>query len=356
MGACNAKIAVSAASVLPPLACKGGADIGSELDAGLSPGVEKRTRPVGGAAPQGVGYACRKGRKPQQPNQDAWFVHSVPGKVVSYGVFDGHGDAGHLVSQAVAAALTQGVAAAAAIAPLSGVAARAQAVYHEAHGLVCADAKMRARTSGTTATVIAHDLERNRLVVSHVGDSRAILLRRAPSDGGLTPEALTVDHKPELPAERQRITSLGGTVVQEGSCHRVLARNRKVGLNMSRSLGDSLCHDSGVSAHPEVVVRDLGCDDVALLLASDGVWEVLSNCEVADLLSPFAASEAFEAAVCLAEAAAGRWAERSSGRVCDDITALLAWLPGDGCGWADESVSTAATLSLPATPTTAGGK
>ena len=78
---------------------------------------------------------------------------------------------------------------------------------------------------GTTAviTLIIH----NKLYVAHAGDSRAILCR------GTTSLALTADHKPNLPTEKQRIEAAGGTVKRVGHCYRV-----NNSLAVSRSLGD----------------------------------------------------------------------------------------------------------------------
>lgn len=46
---------------------------------------------------------------------------------------------------------------------------------------------------------------------------------------------------------------------------------------MSRSLGDGLAHSIGVSWEPEVRQLDLEVSDKFIVIASDGVWEFLSN-------------------------------------------------------------------------------
>ena len=48
------------------------------------------------------------------------------------------------------------------------------------------------------------------LAVANVGDCRAVLVQ---SDGNFEP--LSIDHKPNLKSERERIESLGGKVTQE---------------------------------------------------------------------------------------------------------------------------------------------
>jgi serine/threonine protein phosphatase PrpC len=47
------------------------------------------------------------------------------------------------------------------------------------------------------------------------------------------------------------------------------------GLMMTRSLGDRWFRPVGVIGEPEVVHHAIGADDVALVAATDGVWDVL---------------------------------------------------------------------------------
>lgn len=49
---------------------------------------------------------------------------------------------------------------------------------------------------------------------------------------------------------------------------------------MSRSIGDYVAHSVGVSTNPEVTRFDLVEDDKFIVIASDGVWEFLSNDEI----------------------------------------------------------------------------
>ena len=66
---------------------------------------------------------------------------------------------------------------------------------------------------------------------------------------------------------------------------RVYLLNEPVpGLAMSRSLGDSVAHSVGVSTHPEIFDYMIAVDDIALVIASDGVWEVLRNEDVARIV------------------------------------------------------------------------
>ena len=53
---------------------------------------------------------------------------------------------------------------------------------------------------------------------------------------------------------------------------------------MSRSLGDGLAHTIGVSWEPEVKQLVLEPSDKFIVIASDGVWEFISNEEAAIIM------------------------------------------------------------------------
>jgi len=59
------------------------------------------------------------------------------------------------------------------------------------------------------------------------------------------------------------------------------------GLAMSRSFGDLVACQVGVKAIPECREVTLTSDDKVIVLASDGVWEFMSNEEVANVVYPF---------------------------------------------------------------------
>ena len=104
--------------------------------------------------------------------------------------------------------------------------------------------------------------------MANVGDSRGVLVHRS---GRVTP--LSVDHAPDRPDEERRIRSLGGRVIHWG-------RWRVQGiLAVSRAIGDVKLQPY-VSGCPEIIEKQLDNDDYFLVLASDGLWDVLRNDEV----------------------------------------------------------------------------
>ncbi|XP_057858298.1 probable protein phosphatase 2C 59 [Cryptomeria japonica] len=118
------------------------------------------------------------------------------------------------------------------------------------------------RDAGSTASTAF--LVGNRLLVANVGDSRAVLCR----SGKAFP--LSRDHKPNQTDERQRIEEAGGFVMWAGTW--------RVGgvLAVSRAFGDRLLKQY-VVAEPEIQ-EEVVTDGVEfLILASDGLWDVVSN-------------------------------------------------------------------------------
>jgi serine/threonine protein phosphatase PrpC len=123
---------------------------------------------------------------------------------------------------------------------------------------------------GCTAAVAL--LTRTALAVVNVGDSRIFKCRQ----GECVP--LTRDHKPESPRERRRIEAAGGTVVQFGPCYRI-----DCNLNLSRALGDFKYKDSSlapedqkVSPVGDVTVVDLDAQDEFVVVACDGLFELMT--------------------------------------------------------------------------------
>ncbi|AES73426.1 putative protein-serine/threonine phosphatase [Medicago truncatula] len=123
-------------------------------------------------------------------------------------------------------------------------------------------------TVGSTAVVAI--VCSSHIIVSNCGDSRAVLCR------GKEPMPLSVDHKPNRDDEYARIEAAGGKVIQWNG-HRVFGV-----LAMSRSIGDRYLKPS-IIPEPEVTFIPRAKDDECLILASDGLWDVMTNEEACDL-------------------------------------------------------------------------
>ncbi|KAG6472586.1 hypothetical protein ZIOFF_070052 [Zingiber officinale] len=131
------------------------------------------------------------------------------------------------------------------------------------------------------------------LVIGNIGDSRAIMGTR-DKDNNLVAMQLTVDLKPNLPnmvspGEAARIQQCKGRVFalqDEPEVARVwLPNNDSPGLAMARAFGDFCLKDYGLISVPEISYHRLTEKDEFIVLATDGVWDVLSNKEVVDIVA-----------------------------------------------------------------------
>mmetsp|Transcript_25676 Transcript_25676/g.58623 ORF Transcript_25676/g.58623 Transcript_25676/m.58623 type:complete len:267 (+) Transcript_25676:28-828(+) len=120
-------------------------------------------------------------------------------------------------------------------------------------------------SDGSTAVVMA--VTPRHIVVGNAGDSRAIVL------DGKQAIPLSIDCKPSRPDEQRRIEAAGGHVMHLG-----VPRVNGI-LAVSRAIGDAeLKHV--VTSEPEIRSVRRSPTQWAAVLASDGLWDVLTCEEV----------------------------------------------------------------------------
>jgi len=230
------------------------------------------------------------------------------------------------------------------------------------------------QTAGTTA--ISVSFHAGRICVSNVGDSRCVLghrLAKQPQDaesstpaeeekreidqsdsgdghdnGSLVAIPLSEDQTPYRKDERERLKKSGARVCSidqmeglepmhenwgevdlgvdidvEGDPPRVWLADRNFpGCAFSRSLGDDIGEGVGVNAEPEFITKDVTRGDEILVIASDGVFEFLTNQRVVDICA--ASTNPVEACTRLLEEAYAEWL-RYELRT-DDITCIVIFL------------------------------
>ena len=116
-------------------------------------------------------------------------------------------------------------------------------------------------------------MSQNKIICANCGDSRAFLC----SGGKVV--VLSHDFKPERPSERARIEANQGVVRQIGAGpHRLYPG----GLSLSRALGDR--DYKLVSGVPELLCADLDEQAEFFFIGCDGVFDVLSNEKVAEII------------------------------------------------------------------------
>jgi serine/threonine protein phosphatase PrpC len=276
----------------------------------------------------GLAVTCKKGLKPESPNQDDYSI-LIDGNTILLGVFDGHGPYGHNVSNYIHTLLPKLISQNGLLATepqnvftLSFDKCQKALEMHCEHPQTNFDCII----SGSTASVVL--IKDDKLYSAHVGDSRAVLSRLL-ADGKREAIVLTPDHKPTLPEEKARIESCNGEVkkLPNDIPYRVFIRGRDFpGLAMSRSIGDLLSRDLGIVSEPTISERVVSEEDEFVLMCSDGVWEFISNEEAVELVGSLGRQSVAEAAEQLAKKAWTRWIHQE-GDVVDDITVMISYLP-----------------------------
>ncbi|KAI5965529.1 PTC6 [Candida margitis] len=136
------------------------------------------------------------------------------------------------------------------------------------------------------------------LTIAHVGDTRAIVVDK----NGIA-NALTVDHHPSNPLESKRLRRYAANFFMTDS----FGEERFIALANTRAFGDISYKEMGVTAEPEITqyivgdskdisqkltadeikkytVGGLGGDECFLILCTDGVTNVLTDQEIADII------------------------------------------------------------------------
>eukprot|EP00574_Skeletonema_japonicum_P009982 CAMPEP_0201719612 /NCGR_PEP_ID=MMETSP0593-20130828/4784_1 /ASSEMBLY_ACC=CAM_ASM_000672 /TAXON_ID=267983 /ORGANISM="Skeletonema japonicum, Strain CCMP2506" /LENGTH=740 /DNA_ID=CAMNT_0048210095 /DNA_START=26 /DNA_END=2248 /DNA_ORIENTATION=+ len=187
--------------------------------------------------------------------------------------------------------------------------------------------------SGTTSISVYLHGNRNKITVSNVGDSRAVIgrstdstlkkegtaLSSSSSSSTLKAFALSRDQTPYRRDERIRCKKSGARVLsldqieglepvnededeeggegdvvlgeeldEGGDPPRIWSPHGDYpGTAFTRSLGDAIAEELGVCAEPEMLSRELTKEDKIIVLASDGVFEFLTNQSVIDICAKF---------------------------------------------------------------------
>ncbi|KAK7344258.1 hypothetical protein VNO77_13669 [Canavalia gladiata] len=282
----------------------------------------------------------KKGKK--GVNQDCcavWEEFGCQEDMIFCGIFDGHGPWGHFVAKRVRESMPpsllcnwQETLSQTSLDPDMDIEAEKKQhrfnIWKHSYLKTCAaidreleqNRKIDSFFSGTTALSIVRQGEF--IFIANVGDSRAVLATTS-DDGSLVPIQLTVDFKPNLPQEAERILGCQGRVFclqDEPGVHRVwLPDEESPGLAMSRAFGDYCIKHYGLISVPEVTQRNITTRDHFVVLATDGVWDVISNQEAVDIVS---SAERTESAKRLVECAMHAWKRKRRGIAMDDISAI----------------------------------
>ncbi|XP_041995374.1 probable protein phosphatase 2C 21 [Salvia splendens] len=168
--------------------------------------------------------------------------------------------------------------------------------------------------SGSTACVAV--IGENQLVVANAGDSLCVISRNGQA------RELSVDHKPTLSAERERIIRAGG-FVRGGRVEGYLDVSRAIGCVEFKSSIYLPPEEQMVIADPEVKTVEFTDEDEFIVVATDGIWDCMPSQEVVEFIHEQLQHESKLSLVC------GKVLDRclapttNAGNGCDNMTMIL---------------------------------
>ncbi|KAH0930543.1 hypothetical protein HID58_016270, partial [Brassica napus] len=218
---------------------------------------------------------CKRGRRRWMAMEDRYSAvvdHDGGGRRKAFfGVYDGHG--GSNAAEFAAKNLGNNIEAAVAAARSGEDGYSIERAIREAY--LKTDEEFLKEGSGGGACCVTALISNGELAVSNAGDCRAVISRAGVA------EALTTDHSPNQENELIRIRASGGYV----DCHHGVWRIQWT-LAVSRAIGDEYLK-KWVIAEPETRTLKIKPELEFLILASDGLWDNVTNQEAVDVVRPY---------------------------------------------------------------------
>jgi serine/threonine protein phosphatase PrpC len=203
-------------------------------------------------------------------------------------------------------------------------------------------------TSSAEEKVEIEDGQDNNVEMPKASPTSNPLSNKFPIDGKLLAIPLSRDQTPYRKDERERVKKLGAAIMSidqmegheemhenwgdmvmgqdvdiHGDPPRVWMEGKDYpGTAFTRSIGDNLAEDVGVTAEPEMLARELTSNDHILVIASDGIFEFLTNQEVIDVC--VGCESPLQACQKLVKMAYGQWLVYENRT--DDITVIVCFM------------------------------
>ena len=257
-------------------------------------------------------------------NQDSYLIlENLFGlKFNIYGIFDGHGDNGHLISNLVSSLLNKyfsnkinyciknkneskeisGSESSISKHEVNITDEMLSEIFSQNNNFIkdtirildekSNECNFDLNFSGTTC-VLLFILE-NKIVCSNIGDSSCYLFY-CSNEERWTHELISILHKPEDPNEQKRIIENGGVIhpyydedgVFEGPDRVYVKGKTYPGLSLTRSIGDLEGEKVGIISEPDIIVKKIDSTCKYLVMGSDGLWDMIKPYDVIRIVNPF---------------------------------------------------------------------
>lgn len=207
-----------------------------------------------------------------------------------FGVFDGHGiDNGKIISKFLSKIMPLHLTNSNVEYPLKKN--YVKNLYTSTQNIIKDKLKKFAHSNGSTCLIVCQYKYNNALWLDilNTGDCRCIISKQDKQLRtsllkvnclSFSAIQLTKDHKPHWPDELTRITRLGGSVKFDGVDWRI------GDLSVSRSFGD-IELEKYVTYMPDLFRHKIDKDDRFMVLACDGLWDVMSNQDVVNFITNY---------------------------------------------------------------------
>ena len=148
-------------------------------------------------------------------------------------------------------------------------------------------AEFNCELSGTTCNLLFQIGKK--IICANTGDSRALLIYQNIFNNNFEYYNLSNDFKPTIKSEKKRIEKMGGEVKKQNEygidkpIYRVYVKDECYpGLAMSRSIGDLIASKIGVIPDPEIKEYTILDNTKYIIMGSDGIWDVYGKSELVE--------------------------------------------------------------------------
>ncbi len=245
----------------------------------------------------------------EKTNQDSYILKEniFSSNFHLYGIFDGHGENGHLISQYISKNINDFYSEKSNYInahPNSSSKKSENKIFLEHYSKIIKKQRNDLDTminfkitfnvslSGSTSLLLF--LTDETLICSNVGDSECYLFSCTEEDLWSF-ESLSKKHRPTEAAEKKRIIEKGGEIhpyfdengIFEGP-DRIYVKNKPYpGLSLSRTIGDLEGKKIGIISEPDITVRKLNENSKFIVMGSDGLWDVIKPYDVSRMVRPY---------------------------------------------------------------------
>ena len=282
-------------------------------------------------------------------NQDSYLIREniFNEDINLYGIFDGHGDNGHLISKYISKYINDYYLNSKNIIDNKDDLSKLQKnnikkLFLEKKEKIinncqnCLDLDLNTKInfdisqSGSTSALLF--LTDEDLICANVGDSQCYLFKCSDEDMW-TYESLSKIHKPTDEEEKKRIIENGGEIHpyydQDGFFEgpdRIYVKGKTYpGLSLSRSIGDLEGKKIGIISEPEIIAKKIEQSHKFIIMGSDGLWDVIKPYDVNRIVRPyFNKGDIDGACKILLKKAEAVWKKNNEER--DDITIIIIFI------------------------------